>query len=322
MNMNQGYLKKLLKLGAIQWEFKTFSNTNTKWSVDLMDRKVEGTYLSKEETVSAVERLINEGYVAEEIIIVTNEKNESELEDLTIVEVDAVDPNEGLSLWEKLKETFSFGRYNSDEPSNPLEDYGIEEDPGDHYTEALEKGEIVILVNSAGPTKPHRLSRVTEDVLKGTDEVNDETVAIKNPTEVSIKEEMEPTPGEGEQFDPTKAQSSREDTEGDAVTASDTQPSTSEKKISPTDEAAPELTGDESTVVAENQEHAYPDNISKGVIDGGNSSSKAAHINGTGKLDETKPEQNAKQPESDAYYSDGYEEAGGKSIQQDEEENK
>ncbi len=110
--MNQGYLKKLLKLGAIQWEFKTFSNTNTKWSVDLMDRKVEGTYLSKEETVSAVERLINEGYVAEEIIIVTNEKNESELEDLTIVEVDAVDPNEGFSLWEKLKETFSFGRYN------------------------------------------------------------------------------------------------------------------------------------------------------------------------------------------------------------------
>ncbi len=50
MNMNQGYLKKLLKLGAIQWEFKTFSNTNTKWSVDLMDRKVEGTYLSKQDS--------------------------------------------------------------------------------------------------------------------------------------------------------------------------------------------------------------------------------------------------------------------------------
>ena len=44
-----------------------------------MDRRVEGTYTTKEETVSAVERLINEGYVAEEIVIVTNEKHENEL---------------------------------------------------------------------------------------------------------------------------------------------------------------------------------------------------------------------------------------------------
>jgi len=297
-----------------------------------MDRKVEGTYLSKDETVSAVERLIIEGYLADEIIIVTDEKNESELEDLTIVEVDTVDPSEGLSLWEKMKETFSFGRYNSDEHSNPLEDYGVEEDLGHHYTEALENGEIVILVNSAGPTNTQHLSQVNEDVLKATDEVNDEAgaVVIKKPTEIPIKEEMEPTPGEGEQFDPTKAQSSREDIEGDAVTVPNKQPSTSEKEISPgnenkdssTDEAAPELTGDESTVVAEDQEHVYPDNISKGVIDGGSSSTETAHINGTEKLEETKPDQDAKQPESDAYYSDGYEEAGGKSIQQNEEENK
>ena len=320
-----------------------------KWSVNLMDRKVEGTYTSKEETVSAVERLINEGYVADEIIIVTDEKNESELEDLTIVEVDAVDPSEGLSLWEKLKQTFSFGRYNSDELSNPLEEYGVEEDPGKHYAEALENGEIVILVNSAGPSNNQRLSSVTEEVLNGTDDGNSEDVAIiaaKEPTKVPTKEKMEPAPGEEEQFDPTKAQSASEDIEGATITAPDRQSSssTTEGSISPITENEnqsedkvssvnkelkdsslendPELTGDEATVVDENEGHVYPDNVSKGVVDGGNSATGTAHVNGIGKTEEVRPEQNSEQPESDAYYSNQFEEAGGKSIKQDEEETK
>lgn len=258
-----------------------------------MDRRVEGTYTSKEETVSAVERLINEGYATDEIIIVTNEKHEKELEDLTLVEVDAVNPIEGLSLWEKLKESFSFGRYNSDEISNPLEEYGVEEDIGEHYTEALASGEIVILVNSAGPSKTQHLSQVNEEVLNG----DTESIA-KDPVNAPTKEEMDTVPGEGEQFDPTKAQSSREDIEGSSF------------------EKGPELTGDESTVVAENEGHVYPDNVSKGVVDGGDSS----HSKGIEKTKESKPEMNSKQPESDAYYSDNYEEAGGKTIQKDDED--
>lgn len=297
-----------------------------KWSVNLMDRKVEGTYTSKEETVSAVERLINEGYVADEIIIVTDEKNESELEDLTIVEVDAVDPSEGLSLWEKLKQTFSFGRYNSDELSNPLEEYGVEEDPGKHYAEALENGEIVILVNSAGPSNNQRLSSVTEEVLNGTDDGNSEDVAIiaaKEPAKVPTKEKMEPAPGEEEQFDPTKAQSASEDIEGATITAPDRQSSSVNNELKDSSlENDPELTGDEATVVAENEGHVYPDNVSKGVVDGGNSATGTAHVNGTGKTEEVRPERNSEQPESDAYYSDQFEEAGGKSIKQDEEETK
>jgi len=298
-----------------------------------MDRRVEGTYTSKEETVSAVERLINEGYATDEIIIVTNEKHEKELEDLTLVEVDAVSPTEGLSIWEKLKESFSFGRYNSDEISNPLEEYGVEEDIGEHYTEALESGEIVILVNSAGPSKTQQLSQVNEEVLNG-----DTESAAKDPVKSPTKEKTDAVPGEGEQFDPTKAQSSREDIEGKPVTAPDKQSSNLEESISPITsnqkqdgntvstvneevkgsslEKGPELTGDESTVVAENEGHAYPDNISKGVVDGGDSS----HSKGIEKTEESKPEMNTKQPESDAYYSDDYEEAGGKTIQKDDED--
>lgn len=298
-----------------------------------MDRRVEGTYTSKEETVSAVERLINEGYASDEIIIVTNEKHEKELEDLTLVEVDAVNPTEGLSLWEKLKESFSFGRYNSDEVSNPFEEYGVEEDIGEHYTEALESGEIVILVNSAGPSKTQQLSQVNEEVLNG----HTEHIA-KDPVKAPTKEKTDAIPGEGEQFDPSKAQSSREDIEGNPVTAPDKQSSNSEVSISPITtnqkqddkilsaenedvngfsiEESPELTGDESTVIAENEGHVYPDSISKGVVDGGDSS----HSKGIEKTAESKPEMNTKQPESDAYYSDSYEEAGGKTIRKDDED--
>ncbi len=297
-----------------------------------MDRRVEGTYVSKEETVSAVERLIDEGYLADEIIIVTNEKTESQLEDLTLVEVDAVDPGEGLSLWEKLKQSFSFGRYDSDEPSNPLEDYGVEEGSGDHFTEALENDEIVILVNSAGPSNLNHLSQVNEAVLNVTDTSNNGNVA-STPSETSTKEEMEATPGDGEQFDPTKAQSSREDIAGNPVTAPDKQVSsfTKEESSSPIAETkdvkdssfdkVPQLTGDESTVVAENEDHVYPSNISKGVVDGGDSAANSVHVNGAGKLEEAKPDQHVKQPESDAYYSDEFENAGGKSIKKDDKTN-
>ncbi|AEB30074.1 conserved hypothetical protein [Carnobacterium sp. 17-4] len=303
-----------------------------------MDRRVEGTYTSKEETVSAVERLINEGYATDEIIIVTNEKHEKELEDLTLVEVEAVDSTEGLSLWGKLKESFSFGRYNSDEISNPLEEYGVEGDIGEHYTEALESGEIVILVSSVGPSKIQHLSQVNEEVLNGDKENERGDIAATDSVKVPTKEKMDTVPGEGEQFDPTKAQSSREDIEGNPVTAPDKQSSTSEESISPITsnqkqdgntvssvnedvkgsslETEPELTGDESTVVAENEGHVYPGNISKGVVDGGDSS----HSKGTEKTEESKPEMNSKQPESDAYYSDNYEEAGGKTIQKDDED--
>ena len=81
-------------------------------------------------------------------------------------------------------------------------------------------------------------------------------------------------------------------------------------------ESDPELTGDESTVIAENEGHVYPDNISKGVVDGGDSS----HSKGIEKTSESKPELNSTQPESDAYYSNSYEEAGGKTIRKDDED--
>ncbi|MGY0401569.1 general stress protein [Carnobacterium jeotgali] len=290
-----------------------------------MDRRVEGTYMSKEEAVSAIERLINEGYLADEIIIVTNEKTESQLEDLTLVEVDAVDPGEGLSLWEKLKQSFSFGRYDSDEPSNPLEDYGVEEGSGDHFTEALENDEIVILVNSGGPSNLNHLSQVNEAALNGEDSSNNENGAF-TPSETPTKEETEATPGDGEQFDPTKAQSSREDVAGNPVTAPDKEVSSSpiaetkDVKDSSFDNV-PQLTGDESTVVAENEDHVYPSNISKGVVDGGDSAANSVHVNGAGKLEEAKPDQHVKQPESDAYYSDEFENAGGKSIKKDDKTN-
>lgn len=273
-----------------------------------MDRRVEGTYTSKEETVSAVERLINEGYASDEIIIVTNEKHEKELEDLTLVEVDAVNPTEGLSLWEKLKESFSFGRYNSDEVSNPFEEYGVEEDIGEHYTEALESGEIVILVNSAGPSKTQQLSQVNEEVLNG----HAEQVA-KDPVKAPTKEKTDAIPGEGEQFDPSKAQSSREDIEGNPVTAPDKQSSNSDVSISP---ITTNQKQDDKILSSENEGHVYPDNISKGVVDGGVSS----HSKGIEKTSESKPELNSTQPESDAYYSNSYEEAGGKTIRKDDED--
>lgn len=87
-----------------------------------MERIVEGTYTSTDEAVKAVERLLNEGYLAEELLIITDEKHEDELEDLTLVDVESVEEEEeeDESLWDKIKETFNMGDYTKDSESNKV----------------------------------------------------------------------------------------------------------------------------------------------------------------------------------------------------------
>ena len=179
-----------------------------------MDRIVEGTYTSTDETVKAVERLLNEGYVAEELLIITDETHENELEDLTLVDVESVEGevnNEEESLWDKIKDTFRMGDYSKDSESNTLVEHGVDAEMAEHFSESLENKEIIILANSTAPAHSKQLSTVNEEVL-----ANDEV----DPSEIKTKEAMNPATGDGEPFDPSKAQSAREDVPGTSTVSS------------------------------------------------------------------------------------------------------
>ncbi|WP_192987401.1 general stress protein [Carnobacterium mobile] len=295
-----------------------------------MDRRVEGTYTSTDEAVKAVERLLNEGYVADEILIITDNNHENELEDLTLVDVEAVETEEEESLWDKIKDTFNFGNYNEGNDANPLVEYGIDAEAAEHFNEALENRETIILLDSTAPANIEHLSTVNEEVLNG--EGMEETEMAPNnenknnsenvePSEVETKEAMKPESGEEEQFDPSKAQSAREDVAGTSVASSPDKGKRQDEAGEPIDkhknsvEGLPQLTGDEQTVETDESNHVYPDNISKGVV--GEDTAKNSPLNAEPRQEEH-PDAHKNIPESDAYYGDKYEDAGGKTIKDDE----
>ncbi|MEG0496785.1 MAG: general stress protein [Carnobacterium sp.] len=316
-----------------------------------MDRIVEGTYTSTDETVKAVKRLLNEGYVAEELLIITDEKYENELEDLTLVDVESVEGEENgdeeESLWDKIKATFRMGDYSKDSESNTLVEHGVDAEMAEHFSESLENKEIIILINSTAPAHSKKLSTVNEEALN-----NDESeTMIQNeadPSEVKTKEAMNPATGDGEPVDHSKAQSAREDVPGTSISSSPDKgldqdnnqvneeqlfkqdkeeiSNSTEKKDNNDKELdmfkqdrkdAPQLTGDEETVDAEDSNHVYPDNISTGVV--GEELDEDSKVNSEPRKVEH-PGSDKDIPESDAYYSNKYENAGGKTIKNDEEQ--
>ena len=311
-----------------------------------MQRRVEGTYLSPEEVMHAVERLLQEGYQGEEILIITDDKSDyKSLEDLSLVEVDSVDPDEGKSLWEKTKETLSFGNYHSDEAEYPLTEYDVPEEAAEHYTTALENGEIILLVNSDAPAhlEYDNLSTVNEEVLD-----TDEKEIKEEPQKAETAESFDAKTSDEDYFDPSQAQSAREDkvTPG-RIDTEDEKKQSSYKPFEKNDDLkgdvpeysssaqkaesashekeshAPELTGDEDTVVKHETDHSYPDNINTGATGGSEEKlTPQSPLRGQHTAEEQEPTKQTPSPESDAYYSSSFKEAGGKTIEDDEEKNK
>lgn len=290
-----------------------------------MQRKIEGTYQSSKEVLAAVERLLNEGYKGEEIVVITdnNSNHQKELDDMSLIEVDAVDPNEGLSFWDKAKEMLSFGNYDVDESHSPLTEYGVEDTEAQRHNEALRNGEILILVNKE---VPKNIKDVAED--NGSSDVkkvsNHQDESLEN-TREEMKEEYEPTPGDKETFDPSKAQSSREDKHfDDALKDNKGEESdimnNNENNNRLDDEQAPQLTGDETSVTLDEGTHEYPDKVNTGYTEGSTEKPAPSPLNAEEK-EEKSPSENTEQPESDAYYNDEYQDAGGKTIEDDERKN-
>ncbi|MER2294429.1 MAG: general stress protein [Desemzia incerta] len=244
-----------------------------------MQRRVEGTYQTSSEVIKAVERLMNEGYKAEEMVVVTDNdsKHQEELDDLTLVEVDTVDPDEGDSFWEKAKEMLSFGNYDTNESNTPLTKYDVAESDAEQYNSALKNGDILLLVAQKESSTQQQAAAVKQE--------DPAVIASKE----KMKEDYEPSPGDEEIFDPTKAQSAREDkpNENKEETLVDDKElnknaqepaENNENDNMLEDEEAPQLTGDETSVTVDEGNHVYPDNINTGYTagDAGNDADNAS----------------------------------------------
>ncbi|WP_208559642.1 general stress protein [Marinilactibacillus kalidii] len=295
-----------------------------------MERRFEGTFQTQQEVKTEVVRLINEeGYTADELLIVTVKDNSEMFKSNTLesVEVDFVNTEDNGSFWEKIKETLSFGTYDSDEAHNSLEEHGVPHEIAEHHIEALEDGEIVLLADSDAPKKS-TLSEVNKNVtykenddkMKDThknplDEVNSEEAAIQGeqhdvkPTDVDTQETD--SKNMNGSMDPSQVQDAREEDQVDTNETDKANQGNTEASVSPTEdngeslETTPDLTGEEKTVESEDENHGYPKNVAKGVV----KPEAKSPLNAEAKT-EKDPSEKSEAPESDAKYTTDTNEAG------------
>ncbi len=289
-----------------------------------MDRHILGTFTNEEDTVIEVKRLIEEeDYASDELTLVIDKHGDynKRLNTFKEVHIEQVEVEEE-TVWEKIKDTFSFGSYDSKASHSILEDYGVPHDQADHYMDALKEGEIILLADSDAP-KSTELSEVNEEIVmkerndmvdnnkenQPLDEVNsEEEDAIKNkdnnPEDVKTSESKQTT----ESIDPSQAENMREDNtaEGDSDSSSDEKPDGEDLKQNK--EEDPDLTGEEETVDAEESKHGHGNKIAKGVV-----RPEAKSPLNTDDKEEKDPSEESEAPESDANYPEQAEESGMKS---------
>lgn len=294
-----------------------------------MDRHILGTFSNEKDTIKEVNRLISEeGYSPDELALVMDEHNEYDdrLDNLKNVQVDQVTVEEADdNVWEKIKETFSFGSYDSEASHSVLEDYGVPHDRAEHYMDALHEGEIILLANSDAP-RTTELSEVNEEIVKKEridmadkekreaplDEVNsEEESAIKNdegqdkdPKDVETSETDDESMTDS--IDPSQAEHTRKEEVETASSSSDDEHSGEDLKQNK--EEDPDLTGEEETVEVEESEHGYGNDVAKGVV----KPEPKSPLN-TEDKHEKDPSEKSDAPESDANYPEDSEDAGMKS---------
>lgn len=296
-----------------------------------MDRRVEGTFQSKNEAKVEIERLINiEGYRPDELLLVTDENgnHETDYSDIENVKVDLVNADDEGSFWEKIKEALSFGSYHSEEAENTLEKHGVTHELSDHYLEALQEGEIILLANTDAPSHPE-LSDINEEIVNEKenvtmvdkkkdaplDEVNtEEEDAIKDsksngqnqePSDVSTKETDDENVKEG--MDPGQANDTRSDESENDHSETEEDEDTTNEDDATDPSSSPDLTGEEETVESESTDFEEP-TIAKGQV----KPEAKSPLNAKPK-NKKEPSDNTDDPEADAEYSDDSEEAGMKS---------
>lgn len=296
-----------------------------------MDRHIIGTFREEAAVIKEINRLINdEGYSPDELMVVIDNDHEYEekLNSLKQVEINQIDVEE--SVWDKIKDSFSFGSYNKKEESETLENYGVPHERSEHYMDALKDGEIILLANSDAPAH-NELSQVNNEVVddermtnmdknnRPIDEVNtEEEEAIKNkesndnqPSNVETSETD--TENMTDSIDPSQVNSTRSEentsvkNENNSAEVEEDNGNNKDSQWSDSDEE-PELTGEEESVDKDETEHNYGNTIAEGVV----RPEVKSPLN-TEDKEEKEPSEKSETPEADAHYPDEQEEAGMKS---------
>ena len=129
-----------------------------------MDKRIEGTFANQEMLIDEITHLIKqEGYAPEQLLVITRNGKSNYITEETAVQVIITsEVREEDSLWDKIVKFFTVD-LDEEEEEAIFERYGIDEDTYERFEDALDDGELLLLIDDAAPINDEHAEFLVRD---------------------------------------------------------------------------------------------------------------------------------------------------------------
>jgi len=129
-----------------------------------MDKRIEGTFANQELLIDEITHLIkHEGYAPEQLLVITrNGKSNYITEETSVQVIITGEDREEDSLWDKIVKFFTVDLEEEEEEAI-FERYGIDEDTYERFEDALDDGELLLLIDDAAPINDEHAEFLVRD---------------------------------------------------------------------------------------------------------------------------------------------------------------
>ncbi|MGA9518251.1 MAG: general stress protein [Trichococcus sp.] len=129
-----------------------------------MDKRIEGTFANQEMVIDEITHLIkHEGYAPEQLLVITRNGKSNYITEETAVQVIITgEDREEDSLWDKIVKFFTVD-LDEEEEEAIFERYGIDEDTYERFEDALDDGELLLLIDDAAPINDEHAEFLVRD---------------------------------------------------------------------------------------------------------------------------------------------------------------
>ena len=129
-----------------------------------MDKRIEGTFANQEMLIDEITHLIKqEGYAPEQLLVITRNGKSNYITEETAVQVIITsEDREEDSLWDKIVKFFTVD-LDEEEEEAIFERYGIDEDTYERFEDALDDGELLLLIDDAAPINDEHAEFLVRD---------------------------------------------------------------------------------------------------------------------------------------------------------------
>ena len=129
-----------------------------------MDKRIEGTFANQEMLLDEITHLIkHEGYAPEQLLVITRNGKGNFITEETAVQVIVTgEDREEDSLWDKIVKFFTVDLEEEEEEAI-FERYGIDEDTYERFEDALDDGELLLLIDDAAPINDEHAEFLVRD---------------------------------------------------------------------------------------------------------------------------------------------------------------